>query len=71
MSKMGNKNTTSLPVMTNVEVRPRCVHRGCMSSSYAGFVMCLDHIVEAKRKKLEEDEQREKDKDQKKDGFVQ
>jgi hypothetical protein len=42
-----------------------------MSSSYAGFVMCLDHIVEAKRKKLEEDEQREKDKDQKKDGFVQ
>jgi len=27
-----------------------------MSSSYAGFVMCLDHIIEAKRKQLEEAE---------------
>ena len=51
---MGNKS--SIPVMTDVEVRPRCVHRGCMSSSYAGFVMCLDHIIEAKRKQLEEEE---------------
>jgi len=51
---MGNKN--SLPVMTDVEVRPRCVHRGCTSSSYAGFIMCLDHIKEAKRKQIEEDE---------------
>ena len=60
---MGNKNTTSLPVTTNVEVRPRCVHRGCMSSSYAGFVMCLEHIIEAKRKQIEEDEERDKKKD--------
>ena len=60
---MGNKNTTSLPVMTTVEVRPRCVHRGCMSSSYAGFVMCIEHIIEAKRKQIEEDEERDKKKD--------
>jgi len=26
-----------------------------MSSSYAGFVMCLDHIIEAKRKQIEEE----------------
>ena len=70
---MGNKNTIALPVMTDVQVRPRCVHRGCTLSSYAGFVMCLEHIIEAKRKQIEEDEQREKDKDkdQKKDGPVQ
>ena len=66
---MGNKNTTALPVMTNVEVRPRCVHRGCMTSSYAGFVMCLDHIIEAKRKQVEETET-EKEKDRK-NGVVQ
>lgn len=51
---MGNK--ASIPVMSDVQVRPRCVHRGCMSSSYAGFVMCLDHIIEAKRKQMEEEE---------------
>jgi len=33
--------------------------------------MCLNHTIEAKRKQIEEDEQREKDKDQKKDGPVQ
>lgn len=55
---MGNKK--SLPVMSDVQVRPRCVHRGCMSSSYAGFVMCLDHIIEAKRKQIEEEEEEEK-----------
>jgi len=38
-----------------------------MSSSYAGFVMCLDHIIEAKRKQVEEEE-KEKDR---KNGFVQ
>lgn len=65
---MGNKNTTttSLPVMTNVEVRPRCVHRGCTLSSYAGFVMCLDHIIAAKRKQIEEEEEKAK-----KNGAVQ
>ena len=52
---MGNKNSTP-PVMTDVVVRPRCVHRGCTSSSHAGFVMCVDHVKEAKRKQLEEDE---------------
>jgi hypothetical protein len=70
---MGNKNTTSLPVMTDVQVHPRCVHRGCRFNSYAGFVMCLNHIIEAKRKQIEEDEQRErdKDKDNRKDGPLQ
>lgn len=53
---MGNKSSSPPPMMTNVEVRPRCVHRGCMSSSYAGFVMCVDHVKEAKRKQAEEDE---------------
>jgi len=38
-----------------------------MSSSYAGFVMCLDHIIEAKRKQIEEDEKEEA----KKNGSVQ
>lgn len=58
---MGNKiSSSSLPVMTNVEVRPRCVHRGCELRSYAGFVMCLDHIKEAKRKQMEEDEAKTK-----------
>ena len=53
---MGNKNTTSSlpPVMTNVEVRPRCVHRGCRSSSYSGFVMCVDHVKAAKQKEIDE-----------------
>ena len=65
---MGNKNTTttSLPVMTNVEVRPRCVHRGCTLRSYAGFVMCIEHIIEAKRKQIEEEEEKAK-----KNGSVQ
>ena len=53
---MGNKESSSLPVMTDVEVRPRCVHRGCMSISYAGFVMCVDHVKAAKQKQMEEDE---------------
>lgn len=52
---MGNKPSSPQP-MTDVVVRPRCVHRGCMSSSYAGFVMCVDHVKEAKRKQAEEDE---------------
>jgi hypothetical protein len=51
---MGNKK--SLPAMSDVEVHPRCVHRGCTVPSFAGFVMCLDHIIEAKRKQLEEEE---------------
>ena len=57
---MGNKNTANLPVMTDVEVRPRCVHRGCRSSSYAGFIMCLDHVKAAKQKQMEEDEEKAK-----------
>ncbi len=59
---MGNKNTTSSlpPVMTDVDVRPRCVHRGCRLSSYAGFVMCVDHVKAAKQKQMEEDEARAK-----------
>jgi hypothetical protein len=52
---MGNKNSPP-SVMTDVEVRPRCAHRGCMSTSYAGFVLCVDHVKEAKRKQAEEDE---------------
>ena len=60
---MGNKNTTSPTVMTDVQVRPRVVHRGCTLSSYAGFVMCIEHIIEAKRKQIEEDEERDKKKD--------
>ena len=64
---MGNKNTANLPVMTDVEVRPRCVHRGCISSSYAGFIMCLDHVKAAKQKQMEEDEGKAKIK---KDGTV-
>lgn len=57
---MGNKSSIPLPVMTNVEVRPRCVQRGCTLSSYAGFVMCLDHIKEAKQKALDEEEGKSK-----------
>jgi hypothetical protein len=53
--------------MTDVQVRPRCVHRGCTLSSYAGFVMCFDHVMEVKRKQIEEDE-KEKNK---KNGSVQ
>lgn len=69
---MGNKNTTSLPVMTDVEVRPRCVHRGCISKSYAGFVMCFDHVKEAKQKKMEEEEGKaKKNKNKNKNGSVQ
>ena len=64
---MGNKESSSLPVMTDVEVRPRCVHRGCMSRSYAGFVMCVDHVKAAKQKQMEEDEGKAKIK---KDGPV-
>jgi hypothetical protein len=52
---MGNK-VSSPQTMTDVEVRPRCVHRGCTSNSYAGFIMCVDHVKEAKRKQMEEDE---------------
>jgi hypothetical protein len=55
---MGNK-VSSLPVMSEVVVRPRCVHRGCTSSSYAGFVLCLDHIIESKRKQIEEEEKKQ------------
>lgn len=64
---MGNKNTTSLPVMTDVEVRPRCVHRGCRLRSYAGFVMCVEHVKAAKQKQMEEDEEKA---NIKKDGTV-
>ena len=64
---MGNKNTTSLPVMTDVEVRPRCVHRGCILRSYAGFVMCVEHVKAAKQKQMEEDEEKA---NIKKDGTV-
>jgi len=55
---MGNKQ--AVPSSTEVILRPRCVHRGCMNVSYGGFVMCLDHIKEAKRKHMEEDEGRAK-----------
>ena len=54
---MGNKN--SLPsdsASTEVLLRPRCVHKGCMTVSYGGGVMCLKHIIEAKRKQMEEEE---------------
>ena len=54
---MGNKNSLpSDPPATEVTLRPRCVHRGCMTVAYGGFVMCLDHIKESKRKQLEEEE---------------
>jgi len=59
---MGNKASSPPPVMTNVEVRPRCVHRGCMSISYGGGVMCVDHVKEAKRKQAEEEEGKAKKK---------
>ena len=54
---MGNKN--SLPSdspATEVTLRPRCVHKGCMTVSYGGGVMCLEHIIQAKRKQMEEEE---------------
>jgi len=38
-----------------------------MSISYAGFVMCLDHIIEVKRKQIEEEEEEKN----KKNGSVQ
>lgn len=54
---MGNKNSVPSDVpATEVLLRPRCVHRGCMTTTYGGGVMCLDHIKEAKRKQLEEEE---------------
>ena len=54
---MGNKNSVTADVpATEVLLRPRCVHRGCMTATYGGGVMCLDHINEAKRKQLEEEE---------------
>ena len=54
---MGNKNSLpSDPPATEVTLRPRCVHKGCMTVSYGGGVMCLDHIIQAKRKQLEEEE---------------
>jgi hypothetical protein len=54
-NKMGNKQAVQADVAsTEVLLRPRCVHRGCMTTSYGGGVMCLDHMKEAKRKQLEE-----------------
>ena len=54
---MGNKNSVPSDVpATEVLLRPRCVHRGCMTTTYGGSVMCLDHIIEAKRKQMEEEE---------------
>lgn len=54
---MGNKQTLSADSpATEVLLRPRCVHKGCMTVSYGGGVMCLDHIIKAKRKQLEEEE---------------
>ena len=54
---MGNKNSQPADVAsTEVILRPRCVHRGCMATTYGGGVMCLDHINEAKRTQLEEEE---------------
>jgi hypothetical protein len=54
---MGNKNTVPADVpATEVLLRPRCVHKGCMTVSYGGGVMCLDHVIQAKRKQMEEDE---------------
>ena len=54
---MGNKNSLpSDPPATEVTLRPRCVHKGCMTVSYGGGVMCLDHIIQAKRKQMEEEE---------------
>lgn len=54
---MGNKNSlpSDIPA-TEVTLRPRCVHKGCMTVSYGGGVMCLNHIIEAKRKQMEEEE---------------
>lgn len=53
---MGNKNSLpSDPTATEVTLRPRCVHKGCMTVSYGGGVMCLNHIIEAKRKQMEEE----------------
>jgi len=54
---MGNKQAVPADVAsTEVLLRPRCVQRGCMKISYGGNVMCLEHIIESKRKQLEEDE---------------
>ena len=54
---MGNKQAVPSDIpATEVILRPRCVHRGCMSVSYGGGVMCLDHIIQAKRKQMEEED---------------
>ena len=54
---MGNKQAVPSDVpATEVLLRPRCVHKGCMTVSYGGGVMCLDHIIQAKRKQMEEEE---------------
>ena len=51
---MGNKQIKS--ETTEVVIKPKCVHRGCTHGAYSGFVLCLDHIKESKRKQLEEEE---------------
>jgi hypothetical protein len=54
---MGNKQAVPSDVpATEVLLRPRCVHKGCIVVSYGGGVMCLDHIIQAKRKQMEEEE---------------
>jgi hypothetical protein len=54
---MGNKQAVPADVASKeVLLRPRCVHKGCMTVSYGGGVMCLDHIIKAKRKQAEEEE---------------
>jgi hypothetical protein len=50
---MGNKQSAPDPPSTEVIIKPRCVHKGCTRPSYAGFVQCLDHTKEAKRKQME------------------
>lgn len=61
---MGNKNSVPADVpATEVLLRPRCVHRGCMSVSYGGGVLCLDHIKASKRKQMEEEEGKAKKQD--------
>lgn len=54
---MGNKQARPADIpATVVLLRPRCVYRGCMSISYGGFILCLDHLKETKRKQLEEED---------------
>lgn len=57
---MGNKNTTIYASTTVVQPSPRCLNRECKYNAFPGFILCLDHIKEAKRIQMEIDEGRTK-----------